>query len=311
MDPIFERYQLVLEAYQPEFIQKLVKIYQTQSNIDVQNATWYIKRFDQLRTSKAADIQDKVKTLNLSVRDPLDIKTYTWNDLEKIVDQFQDTRIIKNNLDTSKDLIYDQNNLQIFLADSQEKCIKHGEGTTFCVSRPGGGNLYNNYRFKDNLPTFYFVKDLDKDKSNDLSIFAIQVDKNKDYVITLRSNNDEEDVTWQQIEQTQPKLRGLQQLFVWKDLTDQEKDKQKCVVIANTLTVHNLHTLSYNTLLKIIRYNIYIMDGVLCLLPSRLIDEYVSQGHFNQIGNTDDGHFDDKGYISKALFAKLSKAQQQ
>mgnify|MGYP003399164248 CR=1 FL=1 len=85
----------------------------TQSNIDTQNATWYIKRFDQLRTSKAVDIKNKVAALDINVKDPLDIKTYTWSNLERIVDQFQDTRKVTNNVNADKDLIYNQNNLQI------------------------------------------------------------------------------------------------------------------------------------------------------------------------------------------------------
>lgn len=115
----------------------------------------FIKTFDKIKNGP-----------NISKKD---IFTYTLQELEDVVLNYmkKDTpKSYKGNSDL--DLVYNRDNLQIYVSDTKEKCITYGNGYNFCISAHGKDNLYNDYRFnRGGTPYFIFNKNLEPSKNPD------------------------------------------------------------------------------------------------------------------------------------------------
>jgi hypothetical protein len=115
----------------------------------------FIKTFDKIKNSP-----------NISKKD---IFTYTLPELEEVVLNYmkeETPKSYKGNSDL--DLIYNRNELQIYVGDTKEKCIRYGDGYNFCISSHGKGNLYHNYRYDRNgTPYFIFNRNLESFKNQD------------------------------------------------------------------------------------------------------------------------------------------------
>lgn len=138
---------VINELFSEKLQQSLIQKFQTEvPNLEERTVRYYIDRFDQLRNS--SKIQQK------------DITKYSWKELETIVDVNQPKSYDKHIKISDSDLIYNQNNLQIYRANSKKACVHYGNGYNFCISARGEGNMYDYYRFKANY-TIYFVFDKD------------------------------------------------------------------------------------------------------------------------------------------------------
>lgn len=132
-------FQLWLENYSKPTVNKLLQKFAASSNTGVDNIMFYIKRFHEIQqSSKLVPIAQQ-----LGIKNPRDIFEYSWKQLEQVVDQFpvKSKGHIQHNVNKSNDLIYNQNNLEIYKADSKQKCIYYGQQHfdhkfTFCISRP-------------------------------------------------------------------------------------------------------------------------------------------------------------------------------
>ena len=132
------------------------------------------------------------------------------------------------------DLIYNKNKLEILKGDMKEKCIQYGKNSKWCISRNDSQNMFYTYRMRLDEPTFYFVFDTDRPETDPMHRFVIHIDRNGNYKLTDFDNFGDKELTWDQIEQMQPKLRGLQKLFVSNPLTSEEKrDYEKYKIKAN------------------------------------------------------------------------------
>lgn len=135
---------LLNEEYSEKVLIKLVDKFKSENpEVDTETIQDYIKRFDQIKNGP--NITNK------------DISTYTFDELESAV--IDSVRVIKPKSFKGSDdlsLVYNGDGLNIFLADTKEKCIKYGEGYTFCISAHGEDNRYDEYRF-DMFGTPYFI----------------------------------------------------------------------------------------------------------------------------------------------------------
>ena len=97
-----------------------------------------------------------------------DITKYSWKDLENAVDGYQPKQRIKaGTLDptvTDANLLYNQNNVRIYLGKDKKSCIRYGNGYSFCISARGKDNMYGHYRItKKGTPYFIFNDNLPKE----------------------------------------------------------------------------------------------------------------------------------------------------
>lgn len=167
----------------------------------------------------------------------IDISTLTFSQVKQLIDDRDAVALLKkgradndqeHNADTQKDLLYDQNGLQIYVGDSKNKCIHYGQSYSWCISSPKEKhNLYNTYRLYHNR-TFYFVFDHDRSPNDPLHAVVIHVEEfDSGYFITDAKNSADREVSWSQITQAIPKLDGLKHIFVHRDLSENELKQKK------------------------------------------------------------------------------------
>lgn len=166
---------------------------------------------------------------------PNDKKDITVLSLEEIVRLIRDASFKRNlkgrdtpfhkkpEINRDMDAIYNKNGLEILKGDMKEKCIKYGENSSWCISRNDAKNMYYEYRTGLEEPVFYFVFDTDRPETDPLHRFVIHADRDGNYALTDFDNKLDKEMSWNEIEQIQPKLRGLQKLFVHIPLSDKER----------------------------------------------------------------------------------------
>lgn len=170
--------------------------------------------------------------LNVFDEIPLDTKLavdMNWDEFEGLVNQLTKTEDGPNSTNDLKDieLLYDENNLKIFAPKTKDQCILLRNGRSWCTSRDGSGNLYYNYRLNNNLTLYYVInEDLPFSHVNFASVILVQRDGRVKLADGTNSGrfSGHETVSWDQIYEKIPKLRGLESIFKPKPLTDEEKE---------------------------------------------------------------------------------------
>jgi hypothetical protein len=166
-----------------------------------------------------------------------DITTYSFQELEQVVDSFPTKEKVKkqgenNTVEFSQtELIYNQPPLQIYHGDSERTCIKiKGDfPASWCIARGSGGNMYQGYRYAGTEPSFYFVKNIERlNKITEIEddkycFFVIQRNNQGNYIVTSARNDGDETMEWEEILQIEPLLQGTESLFKNVPLTDEEK----------------------------------------------------------------------------------------
>lgn len=242
-----EMYMMYAEAYAPHIVDQLKqKFIKQDAALTDEVMEWYINRFNAIKDSpRIINFVRRVYKIN----QPTDIFNYSWSQLENTVDQLPapETRPQRQHAETSSPesrLIYDENQLQIYDAPSKQACIhlghhQFGKSYSFCVSRKAGGNLYDSYRSKKR--SFYFVYDESLPANNDRHLLVIQASpQSNNYIVTNAANTFEKQLTWQQVVQMQPKLRGLENLFEYHEFSPAEK-LQADIQFANASTFDKLN----------------------------------------------------------------------
>jgi hypothetical protein len=234
-------HELLLLEYSNKIINQLVTKFKEEnpdlaSNIIVA----YINRFKDIQNSP--NVTEK------------DITKYSWKDLETVVDANQPKRIKAgkiNDAEPEKDsnLIYNENGLRIYQANTKKACIKYGNGYSFCIAARGDDNMFNDYRYRQNgTPYFIFddTKTSEKDENDDFidpahvlvlfnyvkEIYRDQGEYvNEYYTITDANNKGDEEFEsdpwnypYDKIVKKYPKLKGLEHLF--KHLPKDEREEK-------------------------------------------------------------------------------------
>jgi hypothetical protein len=101
-----------------------------------------------------------------------------------------------SNKDISSDAIYSDDNIEVYLGDTKQKCIKYGQGTKYglCISRNDSSNMFHHYRWENEMTT-YFVYFKDKSinpPSNFIIIDAIEQSPNTFSYNIITPNSDRE-----------------------------------------------------------------------------------------------------------------------
>lgn len=131
-----------------------------------------------------------------------------------------------NKSEESSEAIVDDENVTIFKGDEEHKCVKYGAGYSFCISRPGGGNMFGNYRLQK-ASTFYFIYFKNVPKSDPKHIMVL--DKTEyGWEWTFADNNTQEiEGEFNEVVQNFPVLGEYESIFENNPLTDKEKYELK------------------------------------------------------------------------------------
>jgi hypothetical protein len=178
----------------------------------------YIIRFDALKNSPK--IVDK------------DLRKYTLSKLIKLVTASKGVEEPEEEMNTTPDVVYNENGLIIYNGSKEDNCLTFGRGESWCITRGSFGN----YRYDSNRknPTFYLVKDTNLPDSDRKSFFVVVVGNDNTYKASDRSNNDvggraTEWDRWEQwsfVEQNFPSVAGLRSVFKYIPLSSSEKINQ-------------------------------------------------------------------------------------
>lgn len=163
---------------------------------------------------------------------PIDSKLVTdmtGDEFEHFIDGLTETSEVE--VKPSEDiknieLLYDKDNLKIFAPKTKDQCILLRNGRSWCTSRDGSSNLYYNYRLNNNLTLYYIInEDLPFSDVNFASVILVQTNGKVRLADGTNSGkySGHDTVSWDDIYKKIPKLRGLENLFVSKPLTEEEK----------------------------------------------------------------------------------------
>ena len=279
----------------------------------------YIKWFDELRKSKPT----AAITINIdgvpTGHDRFDISKYKdWTSFESFVDAVR-AQIpmgcgkFTTQLEIDGKPLFEKNGLEVYYADTPRACIKYKGNVPYswCIARHDSSNMFYTYRMKNHQPAFYFVKDVEETKKelgiwslvkatfsgkfkNPYHFFVIQVLKDakidntneKSYIVTSANNDGDKQMSWNEIVNIQPKLKGLQKEFLPKPLSSEEQAKVN--KYKNGITSQEFATLPYEEKERFL--DIYpsigkpISDEIFEVMPDKLMkNKYIGFG----IGMTD------------------------
>lgn len=229
----------------------------------------YVSRFMNKRNDLKVGFQSGIEELGLSADDIkehipdrlyrnenfLDPGNYKFEELEQLLDtvfpSYAKADNSPNTADTNADKIYEKNGIEIYKADAKNKCIEYNPTNpetsrkmySWCVAQPGN-SMYDNYRFKEDAPTFYIVFDRSRssDKKNNnidfidpFHAFVVQVYKDGEtYVVTDASNRgDKKADSWEEIpnktdmpSELWDKFKGLKEYFKPIPLSSTERARK-------------------------------------------------------------------------------------
>ena len=234
------------------------------------------------------NIYSKLKSRNIPIKAPSVFKAFI--DFTEHVDAADTKQKLKSappvptiEHEDSADKLVDTDELTIYKGDAQHKCVKYGEGYSFCISRRLGGNMYDSYRLQKES-TFYFIFFKKIPKTNPKHIMVL--DHTKDgWEWTFQDNNTKE-TTWDKVVKTFPILAQYKDLFINNPLTDAEEDKMEFIasIFANTPAQQKKIFLNADRDFQIValQQGITITDELFSYLVNAnlwdYINEYVSTG---------------------------------
>jgi hypothetical protein len=138
----------VLLEYSDKFINNLVPKY-VEQGAQEDDAREHIELFSRYSPGLPVDQRDIVK--------------YSWSDLQNLIyDKVTKKRKIKagkigdKNVDKD-DIVYNNDGVRIYRGDSEEKCVRYGNGYNFCISSRGDDNYYRRYKHMYGYRKYYFI----------------------------------------------------------------------------------------------------------------------------------------------------------
>jgi hypothetical protein len=221
---------LDLDEYSNKVVNTLVdKFKQEEPSLETDVIKAYINRFDQIKSSPK--ISNK------------DITKYSWKELENIINSNQPKRIkagkINNGEPENADLVYNQNELRVYVGKDRKACIKYGNGYSFCISARGGEGeeMYTSYRYEEKGTPYFIFDDTKSSKKDEngkfiddyhLLVIFIYEDREMSYSVTKANNKGGEEYfeNWDELVKAypeQPKLKFLKNIIKPVDADSKEK----------------------------------------------------------------------------------------
>jgi len=270
-------YYSVLLEFTESTIKKLVEKFKKEnSNLSEDNIRTYLNSFEKYKSSP-----------KIVKKDPF---TYSWEELENVIDSNFSKANIKTKSDNTDEekkklKIYEDSNVIVYKANNQQDCIILGNGYSFCISRPMGGNSYSGYRLRHGS-TFYFVRLKNKtakiqdDKFIEPShLIVIDAQLNNKFQWTWADNGKQghgtSDVTKEKIMNSIPELRKafLENIFVNNSLSDNERTKLL------KFQKGDFNSLTYDEKLEYIKAGYDIENINFLTLDKTQRNEYIGMGY--------------------------------
>jgi hypothetical protein len=161
---------------------------------------------------------------------------FSFKDLEKtLVDLVNNNRWVSDEevsvgptiyKPNQEDILFENDEVLILNTDTKAKCVRYGMGESWCITK-ADANYYNTYRLSYGA-TPYFV--LQKNvKGDEHKLVILNYGGYDKYAIADRSNAGERSggqystMSWDEVEQQLPNLRGLERYFSYREISDDER----------------------------------------------------------------------------------------
>lgn len=271
----------------------------------------YFERFKFIKDKGYSELKDPIEGVSVKPEQRNNIDAYKdFRDLERVVDYVGGRRSVAtsmkadNNIEVSGEAIYNKDGVEVFYADNPRACVKYKGKMPYswCVARSDASNMFYTYRFRENEPAFYFVKDVEATKEeiakhsggfkgkfeNPYHFVVIQVpkfinpedDDRKQYIVTSANNNGDIEMSWNEIKKLNPKFAPIKEILKPKPFTPEEKERHQR--FKSGISDREFAKLSYEE--KKDYLSIYpaagrgITDVQFAELPDDLMNLYVSYG---------------------------------
>ncbi len=237
---------------------------------------------------------DKINAYNQNSKEKINLLKTPFANVEKIVDAGSSkfSSSVKNIDGDYRDyaknnglVVYDKNNMMIVRADSKESCIILGKGEKWCISRRDASNMYYIYKYGLDNPTIYFSYDFDKVKEDVNGILVIMVNKDGKYNVADRNNAENsgnKKVTWDYISKLQPKLEGIKDVFVYKEISQDEKARydmvKKIATFGLEKKIKAYKELDFDGKSLYIDVNHVLSSDLFWITPKELQEKYIKIG---------------------------------
>jgi hypothetical protein len=273
----------------------------------------YLKDFMEIKDKKVKEAQDDLYGVDVPKgNDRYDIDKYkTFKEVETLVDYVAGKRPVGSanfeEIEVDGKPVFVNDEVEVYYADTPRACIEYkgNKPYSWCVSRSTVDNMFYNYRLGGYDPAFYFVKRIKPTKKefslwsignlvfngtwkDPYHFFVVQVQKDVEigdtyseyYIVTSANNEGDVPMSWNEIVENAPELKGLQEVFQPKPLT--EKEREKIEKYKNGLTDEEFDKLPYKEkdfyMAVYVKMNKPLTDGQFNVLPEDLKNKYIGFG---------------------------------
>lgn len=210
-------------------------------------------------------------------------------------------------------MIYNQGGEVILRPTTKKDCIKYARGRGWCITWPGAQNRYYYYRL-DKKRTIYFTIDEDKPYGDVNHILVILVGQDGTKYVADGSNNFSKQVSgehphpWSFIVSKQPKLEGLEDLFVPIELNEKEKEiisQLRGKKVGNDLTKEFPNLEMLEIWVELLDYK--LNDEQYISLPNDLKKKYIASGFDLSPGQIEESDVSTINYYIKKKLDALKR----
>lgn len=264
---------MLLEFTEPAILRFIEKF--RRFNVDEQTIRQYIKDFETYKNSPLITIKDPNQ-----YKDFVSFKQNVDAAKNKAAFKKRNIPNVSDDSPTASEAISLENDadVEIYKGDEEHKCVKYGLGYSFCISRPGGGNMYGSYRL-DKASTFYFIYFKKIPKTDPRHILVLDR-TNRGWEWTFGDNKTKViDGGWSELISVFPVLTKYEHLFVNNPLTDKEREyRQEVKEFLKNPSAEKFKTYDYELQVLIAKSGKKMQDDVFKTFDNNLINEYVSVG---------------------------------
>lgn len=177
-----------------------------------------------------------------------------------------------------ENVLADDADVLILKGDDEHKCVRYGKGYSFCISRPGGGNMYGAYRLTKSS-TFYFIYFKKVPKTDERHIMVL--DRTEEGWEWTFGKNQTKAVKggWDEIITQFPVLAKYKDKFINKPLTDEEHQYQrKLSAFVSQPTLEKFKEFSYKEKADVLKFGMLLPLDLFESLDEDLRNEWITVG---------------------------------
>jgi hypothetical protein len=205
-------------------------------------------------------------------------KVHAKRDEAQYQSRHKEVKEIDISNEDKENVLADDADVLILKGDDEHKCVRYGKGYSFCISRPGGGNMYGTYRLSKGS-TFYFIYFKKVPKTDERHIMVL--DRTAEGWEWTFGKNQTKAVKggWDEIVAQFPVLAKYKDKFINKPLTDEEHQYQlKLRAFVSQPTFEGFQEFSYKEKADVLKFGVLLPLDLFESLDKYLRNEWVSVG---------------------------------